>query len=383
MITLSEYYSRNQFNPTTFDILSEEKLHIHRQKRDNLYLNKLSIPNLVWRGARVLEVGCSSGENSLLYAQRGAKLTFIEPLASSIEKLKSLFRHYNIEQAVEKFHLDTIENVPLEESYDIIVAEGFLNTLERRGQIIRRLYQNLVEGGLLIISTNDAVGTFLECIKAALAQLYCLEQNLDEIDEKVDAIRPFFEADYNCIPHSRDFSLWAKDVLLNPVTTSDPFYDFDEIIEDLSDPEPGFYSSWPSYRPVNDLTWHKYIPDNSKELEKIVCGYRLIRPSFLLGRVARETPAMRFLLENQDDRITPGVKNIITAVKRQLHERRPDGITQAVQQAMQSCAGQGEVHQILSEILENLKNLNPQTYRDSPLLRKYWGVPCHYIVFCK
>ncbi len=381
MITLAEYYSRNQFNPTTFDILSEEKLQIHRQKRDNLYLNKLSIPNLVWRGVRVLEVGCSSGENSLLYAQMGAKLTFIEPLANSIEKLKSLFRHYNIEQAVEKIHLDTIENVPLEENYDIIVAEGFLNALEQRSRIIRSLYQALAEDGLLIISTIDRVGAFLEYTKAALAQLFCRKETIEEQDRQVEAIKPFFEDDFERIPHSRDFSLWAKDVLLSPIMTTEPFYDFDEMVKDLSELQPKYYSSWPAYRPVNDLTWHKYIPNEQKELQKIVRGYYFKRPSFLFGRVQEETHALRYLLENQDGRLISHLKSIMAATRKELHESQSGSSLLAVEDALKVC--RGEVHSLMVEIYENLRQLHPDTYRHSPLLRQHWGVPCHYIVFRK
>ena len=65
MQRLFDYYQKNQFIPTTFDIMSREKLAQHRRKRENLYVNKLSLPKLIWREAKVLEVGCASGENAL------------------------------------------------------------------------------------------------------------------------------------------------------------------------------------------------------------------------------------------------------------------------------------------------------------------------------
>ena len=134
---LHEYYINNKFNPTTFDILSEEKLTRHRVKRDNLYVKKLSIPNLVWKNAKVLEVGCSSGENSLLYAEMGAKLSLVEPVVDSVKRLKKLFSHYTLTGSIKKVYVDEIENVKIGEDYDIVVAEGFINTLKKRREVLK------------------------------------------------------------------------------------------------------------------------------------------------------------------------------------------------------------------------------------------------------
>ncbi|MHC4587619.1 MAG: class I SAM-dependent methyltransferase [Planctomycetota bacterium] len=382
MNTLVEYYEKNRFIPTTFDIMTSERLDVHRMKRENLYVNKLSIPNLVWRNAKVLEVGCSSGENSLLYAQMGAKLTLVEPLQFSVDKLKSLFDHYDLRKRIENIYVNTIENVTLSEPYDIIVAEGFLYTLGHRGKILRRLFQSLANDGLLILSTLDAVGSFCESMKAVIAQLYCRKKKIEDIDEQVEAIRPFFQEDFEGIPHSRSFELWAKDGLLNPLMTNNPFYDFDEMVTDLSAYCLRFYSSWPSYKYADDLKWHKHAPDETQRLKQVVQSYHMRRPSFLLGQVLNQLDGAKFLLEYQNDDLIFQIKNILFAMKRQLHEGQAGSLLPAAQQAKEKITW-GQSKQILAEVVDNLTMLKPQVYRSSDTLRQHWGVPYHYIVFSK
>lgn len=375
---LHEYYRHNKFNPTTFDISSDDKLRLHRIKRNNLYVNKLSIPNMIWKNLRVLEVGCSSGENSLLYAQMGAKLTLVEPLEDSVEKLKQLFIHFGIQDSVEQIFVDVVENVYLSGKYNIIVAEGFINSIKRKKEVIRKLFEGLATEGLLIISTADSIGSFIECFKSALAQLYCRKNNIETFDSKVEAVRPFFEEDFKKIPHSRAFELWVKDILINPIYTDYPLYDFDEIVEDLKDLNPFYYSSWPSYRHANDLTWHKKTVENGRALRQVVDGYNLRRMSFLLGEEMDEKEAMMFLVENENTDIIVKIKNIIFAIRSELHGKSENSLYNALKKAEE--ISNGKIKQLLREMIFVLKKMDPESYLTCGLLRKYWGVPCHYIV---
>lgn len=94
---------------------------------------------MAFRGARVLEIGCGSGENSLIHAMNGASLTFVEPLEFSVNHLKRLFRRHGLEKAIEHIHIDLLENVELNRNYDIIIAEGLISTLKDPKKIMRTL----------------------------------------------------------------------------------------------------------------------------------------------------------------------------------------------------------------------------------------------------
>ena len=364
--------------PTACDVTSEDGFRQHYLKRNNLLVNKLGLPNLLWQNARVLEAGCGSGENSLYYALHGARMTFVEPLDFSIMRLKELFGRFGVRESIQKVQLETIEAATIDEQYDVVIAEGFITTLTDKTMVIRKLFNAVAEGGFLLISTNDTTGNLIESFRATIAQLYCKKRQLTDIDQMVDAVRPFFQEDFERIPHSRPFELWAKDVLFYPLSPIDYYYDFDAIIEDLSDCAPDFYSSWPSYRPFNDLKWHKHIPHAGDATRQALEGYRLRRPSFLLGEVTGELDTLRDAVEGTSTLDIGHVREIFKATHEELRLGQTGRIYLAVERAAAAARGKAQV--LLNEVLKDLTALDPEEYRSHCILRNYWGVPNHYVV---
>ena len=146
-------------------------------------------------------------------------------------------------------------------------------------------------------------------------------------------MRAFFGDDFESIPHSRPFELWAKDVLFYPLAPINYYYDFDNIVKDLSGLDPKYFSSWPSYRHFNDLKWHKYIPDDSEEITKAIIGYNLRRPSFLLGAVKGQKESMGFALENYGTFDMKYINDIYSATHKELRLGQEGQIFKAVQNA--------------------------------------------------
>src|SRR5262245_60195062 len=92
--TLLEYYTANQINPDPITLETSEQWAVHVSKRRTLYERHLGIPVSLLRGQRVLEFGCHSGENALVLAHAGARLTLVEPNTSVHEPLQALFSRY-------------------------------------------------------------------------------------------------------------------------------------------------------------------------------------------------------------------------------------------------------------------------------------------------
>lgn len=380
--TLYNYYKKHDFNPTTFSLKTENELLIHKTKRNNLYVNKLGLPNLVWKDTNVLEVGCSSGENSLILAKLGAKFTFVEPLQSSVDKLKELFKHWGIENAINEIYIAPIDIVQLNRQYDIIIAEGFIHTLSNRKEVLRKLFKHLEEDGLLILSTNDTTGCFLEYFKTSIAQLYCKSLGITKLEEKVEAIRPFFEPNFNTIPHTRPFASWAKDVLFNPLIPTS-FYDFTEIISDLLDLQPLYYSSWPSYKHSNDLVWHKRNPVYNDHINTALNGYKLRCMSYLLGEPLPEKEAMQILLSSNSEIIVDLVRKTMNEMTMILLKQKSD--SENLYNSLRELHGiaNGKLKKVIKEMLSILNNLKPEIYLKCNTIKKYWGVPYHYIILGK
>lgn len=378
--TLYSFYSKYDFNPTGFSLETEKQFGIQAAKRNNLYVNKLSLPNLIWRNANVLEIGCGSGENALVQAKLGAKFTFVEPVKPLLDQTVKLFQKWQVADAINEIHISTIEDFEFHSKFDVIIAEGFIHSLRKRREVIRKLFSNLNENGLLILSTLDTAGSFLDFFKAGIAQIYCHSQGITDLDEKVEAVRSFFEFDFEHIPHSRPFSAWAKDILFNPVFNPNSFYDFPKIISDLSDLHPWYYSSWPSYKHSNDLLWHRYIPGYDTHINQVLGSYYLRRHSFILGEPLPEKDALQMLLKTDTKSITDLVPRIIGELNQIMCREKAgyDKLRGLLEQLANS--SNGEIKTLAKEMLSVVNETEPAVYQECKTLRKYWGVPSHYIV---
>ncbi|SLM30910.1 hypothetical protein MTBBW1_2520011 [Desulfamplus magnetovallimortis] len=381
MVALHEYYIKHDFNPTTHDIKNVNKFNIHKNKRDNLLINKLNIHPRVWNDAKVLEIGCSSGENTLLFALMGSKLTIIEPIEKSIQQLQNLFINYNTTHSINKIYIDLIDNVYFNDKFDIIVIEGLIHSLSNKKLILRKIFSYLNDYGLLILSTSNSVGGFIELIKSLIIQLYCRKNKINHLSQKVEAAKLFFQQDYNSIPHSRKFELWAKDVLFNPLMLNECYYDFDMIISDISDLSPNFYSSWPSYQPVNDLTWHKKVTGLDSELNKILDSYHLKENSFILGDILNNIESLEFLYKYNNIKTKDTIHDIYKYANNIINHI---DITLLINKLKEMCIFKHpKINKVINDIIIVLSNLSPGSYMAASNLRSYWGVPNHYIVLSK
>jgi hypothetical protein len=76
---LFQYYAREQFLPTFGNLENAGKLAQYTDARRTVFAEKLMLPIQMFDGADVLEFGPDTGENALVFAQWGAKVTLAEP----------------------------------------------------------------------------------------------------------------------------------------------------------------------------------------------------------------------------------------------------------------------------------------------------------------
>ena len=122
----------------------------------NLYENHLQIPLSLLRDRSVLEFGCSSGENALVLASVGARLTLVEPNTLVIPRLRDLFKQHGFESHIARLSHEEIGDFQTDERFDLVLAEGFLFTLPNRDIIVEKLCGWLSPGGVGVISFNDS-----------------------------------------------------------------------------------------------------------------------------------------------------------------------------------------------------------------------------------
>src|SRR5260370_18990505 len=93
--SLLSYYQDHNFNPVLIALETAEQWALLFAKRVNLYQRHLSIPLSLLRNRSVIEFGSNSGENALVLAAHGAKLTLVEPNFEVLPRLKTLFSQFN------------------------------------------------------------------------------------------------------------------------------------------------------------------------------------------------------------------------------------------------------------------------------------------------
>lgn len=286
--SLLSYYRDAAFNPLGIDLSDPAKLAAHRAKREHLYQTLLGLP-LAWlRGKEVLEVGPASGENALVLAMAGANLTLVEPNEHTRPRILALFEHFGLRDRIRELSDSTIDAFRCDRTFDLVVAEGFVDTLSDRERAIARLCELASPGGLLSVTRHEAVGMVAEFVKKAVyARCVRIEQDrtgapLAE-DTRVGIAESLFGADYARIPASRPFRTWWKDNLDSPVVNEWLLWPLEEMLAAFRAGGCRYHASHPNYVERDTLRWYKDVPSDEERERAILDGYALRAPSFVLA----------------------------------------------------------------------------------------------------
>jgi len=105
-------------------------------------------------GARILDLGCGSGEYSLLFASLGAKVVAIDTSDVAVNKLTEFCRQNNIGNlaAVRASAMD----LPSLGNFDFVFGKWILHHLEPFGDFGQMLYLALPPGGKAFFYENNA-----------------------------------------------------------------------------------------------------------------------------------------------------------------------------------------------------------------------------------
>lgn len=389
---LSDYYGRIGLNPVGHDISREERLQRHERKRRNLLERRLKLPFLLWRSARVLEFGPGSGENAIVLARHGARMTFVEPLDYLIAELRAKFTACGVSDRIDSVRRDVLESYRSPSQYDVVFAEGFVQFLDAPVAAVRKLCGFVAPGGFLVISVVHPAGTFLEFVKKVYLEVAASALGRTSDAERFALARRLFEPEFRRINHSRGFESWAKDCVLNPLYRPDSFLDLPELLAALP-PDVQLYSSWPNYMNEDDLVWHKNVPDRKAARRDALLGYYARAPHFLHS-IPQEAETLPLFDPTDGRAIVTALKSCYTKLDRliSIHSSEPsralpalDGLRKALRPHRQSA--------LALSIVEDARALfaSARAAKDEAafvrawtartLLRKTWGSPGHYFVF--
>ena len=386
-VSMVDFYRTQAFNPVLIRIEDEQIWKDHLSKRMNLYERHLGIPLTLLEGRRVLEFGCNSGENGLVLAASGARLTFVEPNREVLPRLRELFQRMRLDSQIEAIHEAEIQSFDTEELFDLVIAEGFLSTLADRDQMLSKLLRFVKPMGFCIISYNDRCGGLLEMLKRAiLFRAYALLHVKDvQSDRALDIASAFFQEDFQKLNASRSFETWWRDTMVAPVYTAQDLWSCRDILPVIESSGCLLQATSPVWSTWEHFNWYKnttvlsevntrFLDEWKRHLAYFVTGFR---PYTECQSIALESAiadaeylvqALSRVAEGELDPVAlRGRTSDLLAYFRTHPDDRFGVLADQLSLLMEALS---------AESYEGLLTI----YQESSLLRSAWGTPYHY--FC-
>jgi len=277
---LFQYYGRQDVLPTFGNFKSPEELETYAAQRRELFADKLMLSPVLFRDAEMLEFGPDSGENAMVFAGWGARMTLAEPNRQAHVKIRAYFTRFGLAEQLRELALADVEGFHCDRRFDIIDAEGFIYTIQPYETWLRIFHQLLRPDGYAVVSYYERYGGFFEL---ALKAIHAAGKVLTGL-APLETAKLLFEAKWNSIPHTRAFESWLMDVLENPFVRYRTFIDAGELCQTANGLGFDLHTAWPSYRDALDIYWHKKIHPPAEKLHRIAQHLRRSRLSFLGGR---------------------------------------------------------------------------------------------------
>lgn len=267
-----EYYGAHEISPVKQDL---SDLELHYAKREKLY-RQLGIPCITFDQKKILEIGPGSGYNTLAFFAWGGVCTLVEPNKAGIAEMKKLFADYEI--PTEKYTIKecTIEQADIAETFDLVIAEGFLHSIDNGEEILKQLMGYVKSGGVIVITCMDVMSMFVEQMKRLICQI--LIKDITDYDLQVEKCVEFFAGQMEKVKGmSRSVEDWVKDDMLNPAFNCKEALSMEKALKIFPD---NFSFLGSSQRIFTDYSWYKDL--EYKERKNMIQQYQKKRHNFLM-----------------------------------------------------------------------------------------------------
>ena len=388
--SLLAFYQKNDFNPVLIELDNDEKWRLHFHKRENLYSHHLKIPFGLLRDKRILEFGCNSGENALVAASAGARLTLVEPNTAVHGRLHELFDQYGLQKQIDRMITSTIEDFTTEEKFDVVIAEGFLNSIDNRDNALKKIAEFVRPGGFLVTSFDDRYGSLIEYVKQAILYRACQLDNVTDMqgEASLAMAERLFRNGYSRLSASRAFRAWWKDQLVNPYFISQYMWSFQEIFQTLHNTKMSYHSSSPRWDMTDHYRWYKDTENTAREFEEILRQWRNNFLYILTGNPSKDSDSLA-----APDRVIVDCANFIDSVSRFVIDYPSQAFNLELPESLFQYAvasGNRTTIQLFTEVKELLEASRNQdldtilhTYHKSEILKDTWGTAYHYLCLKK
>ncbi|RMH51329.1 MAG: methyltransferase domain-containing protein [Zetaproteobacteria bacterium] len=379
-----EYYQAHNLCPTFGAFGDESDLAKHEVLRYNVF-RRLTFPTTFFEGKRVIEFGPDTGENALVFARWGARLTLVEPNDAAHPYIQEYFSKYGLNAQIEQISGEDLLHHEPRQQYDVVDAEGFIYTIKPDRLWIKKFDECLVRHGFAIINYCELYGSFMELLHKAI---YRTALANGSFGSGQDLAKRIFLPKWNNIRHTRPFDAWFVDVIESPFVRKAYCIDAVELMHNMY--ENGFvlHASYPHYKNALGIEWIKDEIVPELEMREAISFIKQSRLSYMLGHdcfvhredreVCNSTTALLQITDELIDAWSPEACSealqhlavIQSATTREKMEGRGAAVLGMVQGVFDRMRD-GDIEGLL------LLCRNDETFIET------WGAPCHYAIFQK
>ena len=273
----SDFYRKYNFLPTLTKISSNtpDLLRQYCSSRAYLFEKCLKFPITGLQNIEYLEIGPDSGENALVAAIFGARISVIDKNPRAIEVCSQKFEELHLKDRLISAEVVGLEDYTTDRVFGFVAAEGFVHSMADKKGAFANLRNLVSPNGFLLLSFYEKYSCFADLLHSRLFKeivklKFGREWSQLAIEHVVDYGQELFEPKWNLKSHSRSLRSWIMDIALNPSLDWELTIDSQALVNEMCKEGFELWESWPSYSERSEMYWHRDIRSSEIENELIV-----------------------------------------------------------------------------------------------------------------
>jgi 2-polyprenyl-3-methyl-5-hydroxy-6-metoxy-1,4-benzoquinol methylase len=247
-------------SPSKIGIESKDELAKYQQSQFNLFFHKLKFPPELFRGKKVIDFGCGTGEMDIVLANWGANVEGFDFNDISVARANELKEHFGLasQTAFSVGDIDTYAYQP--GVYDIAASFGVIAHVPDQKNMFLRMAEASRKGGFVILGYIEDSGLIQRLMHRAIVLA-----NSDKSDAEIFRIAKVCFSEH--IERSVKYGGRSADSVINDYLVN-PHYigiSTQKLLSWAAHFDLEFYSGWPNVELpfVVDSPYFKLIPKDS------------------------------------------------------------------------------------------------------------------------
>ncbi|NLW92053.1 MAG: methyltransferase domain-containing protein [Syntrophomonadaceae bacterium] len=373
---LLDFYQKNSISPVHQNILD---FNTHIKRRGKLY-RSLGMPEMVFNGTEVLEIGPGGGYNSLAFLNWGATMTLVEPNKTAVDELYFNFKNQNIDSDKYQILNSPIEDCALSKKFNIVIAEGFIPGMNQNKQkeVITKVDNLVNNNGIVVVTCFDEISIFFDLLKRLVGSKLTFLKGISDLESKKEILIKSFEAHFsNLSGASRPVEDWVLDNLINPAMLSDLF-SIADCIEQFGD---NYDVLGSSPRMFSDYTWYKDL--NNKYGN--TCKEQFAKKRHMLIDMSVEENERPYVMNYQLIELAKEFKNYLKEYENSLEGKHLVEISKILTGISGNVSEMPNVVSAINEVIQLINDnaLNESKISESKVFSKMFGRGMQYVSMIK